>query len=169
MAKKKKSYRRRRVGAMSLNAKSPVVIVGSAVAGYLLADKINEAVDKALIKVMPDKTTPTVLSSTGKTVATVGSLALGAVLIKMGKPNLIKTVVGGIIAGAGVKRAAKSAGLIKGYQNVPVIGRRAAGYQAVPVLGGTKMAAYELPNAINAYIPAGSSKVLGRSGVGYLG
>lgn len=143
--KKRKSTRRRRMGAaVGLNPKSPVMKIAAAAAGYLLADTINGAVDK----VIPKKTGTTTDPSTGTTttqqnpivsdkILGVVQVGLGALLLMKGKPSLIKTAAGGLLAGSGAKRALKSFGVISGYQSVPVIGRRRiAGYQSVPVIGG---------------------------------
>lgn len=164
MAKKKHHKRRRSVGA--LNPRSPIVMLGSLAAGYLLADTINTPIDK--------------LVTTAKIPAvavTAGEVGVGALLLmskkKSGTMGLVKTVAGGILAGAGIKRALKQFNIISGYQSVPVIGRRMAGYQAVPVVGGVRPAqlagapaqlqgGFRVNGPNNGYIPTGSgSKVMG--------
>lgn len=135
MAKKKKTYgRRRRVGAIGLQAGSTGLKLLSIAAGYLAADTINEQVDK----ILPKKKDEAGVEGPNQTIAIVGEVGLGGLLLMKRRPTMITTVAGGIAAGAGLKRALKTMGVLKGYQSVPVIGRhRMAGYQSVPVIGKT--------------------------------
>ena len=89
--------------------------------------------------------------------------------------GMIKTVGGGVLAGAGLKRALKSFNIISGYQGVPVIGRRMGAYQGVPVIGGVRpsqlaggpgqLQGYRVNGmpGNNGYVPNGSgtSKIMG--------
>jgi hypothetical protein len=138
MAKRKKrSGKRRRVGALSLTKKGSGMTLLSLAAGYFLADTINPQVDK----IVPKTKNEAGVEVPNSTLAMAGQIGLGGLLL-MGKPfgkGMIQTAAGGVLAGAGLKRALKAAGVIKGYQAVPVLGRRrsAAGYQSVPVIGKT--------------------------------
>lgn len=123
MAKRKKGKKKsaaRRVGAMALSANSPLVLYGSIAAGYLLGDKINEALDKVI---PPDKVDAKLVGA--------GEAGLGLLLImQKKKKHFLITAAGGLMAGAGAKRLMKSFG-IGGYQMVPGV----AGYQNVPAVG----------------------------------
>lgn len=146
MAKRKKSKkitRRRRIGAAGkLNANSPLVKFGSIAAGYFLGDKINEQVEK----LTGDKID-------GKIVAGLEVLA-GLVLnktIKMGKStkaSLPLVVVGGVLAGAGIKKGLSELGVINGFYNVPILN----GFRSVPALNGynptpgANMNGFRVPN-----------------------
>lgn len=125
MAKKrKKSTNKKRVGAMALSASSPLVMYGSMAAGFFLGDKINSAIDTA----------------TGGKIDTKliagGQVGLGALLVfkKGGKKSAIKTIAGGVLLGAGAKRAMTAFGLagLGGFYDVPGIN----GFQDVPAVGG---------------------------------
>jgi len=142
--KAKKSTRRRRIGAAGkLNANSPIVKFGSMAAGYFLGDKINEQIEK----ITGDK-------MDGKIVAGLEVLA-GLVLNKTiklgksgGKPSLPLVVVGGVLAGAGLKKGLAEFGVINGFYSVPVLN----GYRSVPVLNGynptpgASLNGYRVPN-----------------------
>lgn len=127
--------RRGRVGAMALNPQQPVVKLAAVALGYFLAaDPINSAIDK----VVPDS----IKTATDfkKYIPGAAEGGIGAMLLlSKRKPSLLKTVAGGVLAGAGLKRLLTTAGVITGYQAVPVIGasrrHRMAGYQSVPVVG----------------------------------
>ncbi len=127
----------RRVGRASLNPKSPLVMLGATAVGYLLADTINGQIDK-ILPAPP-----------------------------AGGTSSLPTIAGGVLAGAGLKRALKKFGVITGYQAVPVIGKRMAGYQAVPVIGRVPSQLSGTPSQlegfrVNGYTPTGSgSKVMG--------
>jgi DNA-directed RNA polymerase subunit RPC12/RpoP len=143
MAKKKSKggRKRRRVGALSPS--SPMVKLGSVAVGFLAANQINALVNK----VVP--------ASVDAKIVGAGQTGLGALLIlSKGRPNIIKTLAGGVLAGSGVKRLAQSMGLmpapapaVTGYRSVPVIGS----YGQVPVIGsgftpsGT-LAGYAIPS-----------------------
>lgn len=140
----KKTTRRRRIGAAGkLNANSPLVKFGSMAAGYFLGDKINEQIEK----VTGDKID-------GKIVAgleVLGGLILGGT-IKLGKsgakPKLPMVVIGGVLAGAGLKKGLTEFGVINGFYSVPVVN----GYRSVPALNGynptpgSQMNGYRVPN-----------------------
>ena len=180
MAKKKKkshSTRRRSMGA--LNPSGPIVKLATLAAGYFLGDTINAQIDKILPASLLSTTTSAGIPDMAMKYA-VPAVEIGVggyLLMSKKKPSMIKTVAGGIIAGAGLRKALKAAGIVSGYQAVPVIGkRRVAGYQSVPVLGGVPSQlsggaspfSGPVPNQlsgyrVNGYRPNGS-KVLG--GVG---
>ncbi len=158
MAKRRKSRktsRRRRVGAMAMTASNPLVKYGSIAAGFLLAAKINPLIDKAAGTLDPK-------------IVAGGQVGIGvAYMLTKGKKTMPLTVVTGILAGAGLKRAMTAFGIagMGGYGAVPVIGRPAkmlGGYQNVPVIGG----GYKTPGQLNGngYTTAGQ-KIMG--GIGY--
>lgn len=155
MAKRKKTTRRRRIGAAALNPGSPVVQLGSVAVGFLLADTLNAPIDKML---KGDK--PAIPAMTNKIVG-AAEVGLGALLVMgKGKKSLIKTAAGGILAGAGLKRLLREFGVISGYQAVPVIGSQSRGingYQAVPVIGNPFN-----PSGINGYRVNGGYMVNGQ-------
>lgn len=153
MAKKKKYVKRRKVGAFSPSGN--VMKLATVAAGYLLANKINPIIDKAV----PD-------SISGEIVLGVQVLGGGYLLMSKGGSRtvkLVKTAVGGVVAGAGIKRALQAFGVIKvsGYQSVPVIGN----YGKVPVISGYTpsgtLAGYKVPKPIH-------DTVMGSSGSGYM-
>lgn len=172
MAKKRKHHhRRRRVhgfgggGKKSIGMKL-IPIIG----GYLLGDQINAQIDKFL----PKKTdTVTNTQVPNNTLGIVGSIGLGGALLMYkgrGTVGTVTTLAGGLLAGAGLKRALKSSGIISGYQNVPVIGApRMAGYQSTPVIGGKRPPQLAGRPAqlqgfrVNGYTPTGSG-VMGSIG-----
>lgn len=121
----KPTRRRRRVGAMSMTASSPLVKLGSIALGYFLGDKINAALAKV---------TGTI---DGKIVA-AAEAGLGALLLlKKGKKSVIVTAAGGVLIGAGAKKLLTEFGVISGFRQVPVIGRRNMnGFRQVPVVNG---------------------------------
>ena len=109
--------------------------------------------------------------------ATVGLVGIGGLLLMRKKSQPALKYAGGVLLGAGLKRALKVLGVVSGYQSVPVIGRshRMAGYQSVPVIGRTitppQLAGYTPPQ-LAGYIPAGSGVSGYRpagSGVGVMG
>jgi hypothetical protein len=168
---KKRGRKSRRVGASKLNPGSTLIKLIAVGAGYLLGDTLNSAIDKAL----PAPTVPTagvkpsLMDSVVKYGPVVAAVGIGAMLLlKKGKPSLIKTGAGGILLGAGLKRAIAQFGRVSGYQATPVIGRRRmAGYQATPVIGTMPAALTGRPSQlegfrVNGYSPVGSgSKVMG--------
>lgn len=161
---KKKSKRRgrsRRVGAVSLSGKKGTGLKLLAIAGgYLLGDTINTQVDK----ILPKKTNADGTKTPNQTVGIAAEVGLGGLLLLKKKQTMLTTVGGGILAGAGLKRALKTMGVLKGYQSVPVIGKpRMAGYQSVPVIGNTVVPpqlsgtpAQLQGYRVNGYTPAGS-------------
>lgn len=175
MAKKKKHgghhRRRRRVGALALNPGSQLTKLLAVAAGYfLVADPLNTALDKAL------PTSITAATDMKKYIPGAAEAGVGLVLLTKGRGGMVKTLAGGILIGAGIKRLLRNAGMVTGYQNTPVIGRRMAGYQKTPVLGAT-----DIPSQLNGvpsqlsgyrvngpgYIPHGSgAKVMGSTGHG---
>lgn len=178
MAKRRKKpgrRRSRRVGAFGFGKKDTGLKLAALAGGFFLGNSINSGIDKLLTKVTPaTTTTPTQTSSTPQTLAMVGEIGLGGLLLMRKKSGGINTglkIAGGLLAGAGIKRALKVMGVMSGYQAVPVIGRhRMGGYQSVPVIGrgqtppqlaGTpaQLQGYR----VNGYTPAGSG-VMGSIG-----
>jgi hypothetical protein len=166
MARKKRhaKHRRRhhrRVGALALNPSSPLVMLGSVAIGYFGAGAINPMVNMLIPATM--KTQP----MTGKLVA-AGEVGIGALLILgKGKKSMIKTIAGGLLAGAGLKRAMvvfapgatdtlgayRPNSALNGYGDVPVIGKhRMNGYGDVPVIGRTPGVSHGT-NGVYGYIP----------------
>lgn len=162
--------RSRRVGALGLGKGDTGMKLLSIAAGYLMADTINAQVDK----VVPKTTDPTTLVQTpNQNIAIIGEVGLGGLLLmKKSSSGTVGKVLkygGGVLVGAGLKRALKKFGVIKGYQAVPVLGRpRMAGYQSVPVLGKTvtppqlsgrpaQLQGY----GVNGYTPHGSGVMSG--------
>jgi len=143
--------------------------------GYFAADTINGGIDK--LNTVPVTATNTTGTRVGATLVTGAQLGVGGLLLlskkKAGTMGMVKTVAGGVLAGAGIKRALKQAKIISGYQMVPAIGRRMGGYQNVPTIGGTRpaqlagtpaqLAGYRVNGVPNGYVPNGSgtSKVMG--------
>lgn len=137
--RKKPTRRRRRIGATAaLSPSSPLVQYGSIAAGFLFGDKINTALDNV------------VGSNIDSKIIAGGQLGVGYLLAlrKGGKKNLIMTVAGGAMLGAGAKRALGAFGLgaVGGYQMVPAI----RGYSAVPAVG------YTARKRVGSYAPGGS-------------
>jgi hypothetical protein len=161
--KKRHKKGRRRVGATSLGKTSTLLKVGSVVAGYFLADKINAQIDKFLPSTTDTSVTPNV-TKPNEMIGIVGEVGLGGLLLMMkggkGKTGKIKTyasLAGGVLAGAGIKRVLKKAGVVTGYQSVPVIGRkRMAGYQNVPVVGAIPAQLRGTPGQLQGYVTQGS-------------
>jgi len=166
---KKKHHRRRHVGALALSPSSPLVMLGSVAIGYFAGTGINSAINMLIPASMKTQ------QYTGKAVA-AGQVGLGALLVlSKGKKTLVKTIAGGLLAGAGVKRAMivfapGTTDTLGGYGQVPVLGayttngqlgRRVNGYGQVPVVG--QLGAYNPPSSLT-----GASKVMGNcSNSGY--
>jgi hypothetical protein len=150
---------RRRVGALRLGGKDTTVKLLSVGAGFLLGPAINKMVDGFLPKTTDPVPVPTKNAST---VAAVGMVGLGGLLLMQQRSQPILKYAGGVLLGAGLKRALSVLGVIQGYQSVPVIGRhhRMAGYQSVPVIGANvvppQLAGMRTPPQLSGYIPAGS-------------
>lgn len=164
MANKKTKRRHHRVGAMSLNPKSTLVRVAAVAAGYFLGDTINSAIDSVIpasIFPVPVATNPPTAPATGfaalgfnqDTIVGAAEGGLGAMLLlSKGKASIIKTGAGGILAGAGIHRLLKKAGIVTGYQSMPVIGRHLmAGYQSMPVIGKTPAQLRGLPGQLEGF------------------
>jgi len=137
--KARKTSRRRRVGAMALSPSSNLVKLGSVAVGYLFANQVNGMLDKVIPATVDQKIIGVAQAGAG--------YYLG--LRKGGKASMIKTVLGGVLAGAGVKRLATSMNLagIGGYQMVPAVG----GYQNVPAIGNKVNGYAPGPGGINGY------------------
>lgn len=155
---RKTRRRHHRVGALALAPASPLVKFGSIAAGYfLLGDKINDAIAKAT----GDKVS-------GKVVGAAEG-GLGFLLMTKGKKTVIKTALGGLLVGAGLKKLLKEFGVITGYGGVPVVGNRVNGYGRVPVVGspaGYSQQGYtpsiQLAGALNGYnVPPVPPSIIG--------
>jgi hypothetical protein len=165
MAKKRKSTkrrstRRRRIGAVALNPANPVVKIGAAAAGFVFAGTINPLIDK-------------VAGTMDAKLVGAGQTGIGAALMfmKLGnkKPGLVQTVAGGVLAGAGAKRLLQALGIINGFSAVPVIGRKMMkssmnGYGNVPVIGNAP--GYTVPRSLNGVfngytVPQAPGKMMG--------
>lgn len=129
--------------------------------GYFGADTINAQVDK----IVPKSKDSSGVEIVNQNLAIAGELGIGGLLLLKKMPVGNKTMqtaltaVGGILAGAGLKRGLKKLGVINGYQSTPVIGKyRMAGYQSTPVIGGMAVPGQlsGVPNQLTGYRPAGS-------------
>jgi len=151
MAKKKKSHRRKhhRIGGMKLSASNPLIKWGSVVVGFLAGKPINTAVDGLMPASFKTNTNYAKITAAGEG-------GLGALLVfKFGKRSLITTVAGGILLGAGLKRAMEAfninLGALGGYGEVPVL----AGYGRVPVIG-KRVSGYSPNGSLGGYTPGGT-------------
>jgi hypothetical protein len=159
--KKKHKRRRRRVGAFGSGSKKDIGVKLLAIgAGFFLLGKtINSAIDKVLPKTTDPVPVPTKSSRIG---AMVGEIGVGGLLLmykKSGTIGMVTKGAGGLLAGAGLRRALGELGIMSGFQSVPVIGRhRMAGYQQTPVIGGNVpgQLAGRTPPQLSGYRPAGS-------------
>lgn len=149
-SRKSTPRRRRRMGAMALNASNPLVKYGPIAAGFLLLAKpINTGLDGLIPASIKAKT------GSPKIVAAVEA-GLGALLVfGKGKKSMVKTVIGGVLIGAGIKRLMDSMATgapttISGYGAVDVV----SGYGAVNVVSGKRRVNGYTPNAsLNGYTP----------------
>lgn len=151
-SKKRSSGRRRRVGA-ALNPNNPLVKFGSIALGYFLGDKINQPIEK-MVGTKLD----------GKIVAGA-EVGIGFMLAFRGKKTMVKSLAGGVLIGAGAKKAMAEFGIggIGPYGRVPVL---AGAYGNVPVLAGSRnMGSYTPNNSLNGYTPNmslnGKQRVMG--------
>jgi hypothetical protein len=137
MAKKRKHKHshRRRIGAVAMSAKSPLVTYGSIAAGYALSNQVNNLLDKVTGGKIDSKIVNGIL--------TVGGLYF-AFMSKAPK-TLITALLAGVAAGTGVKGLLKDFGVISGFRSIPVI----SGYGRVPVIaGGYKVPAQSVMGAV---------------------
>lgn len=172
--------RRRHVGALGLKGKDSALKLAALAGGFFLGKAVNGMIDKLAVKVSPQTgTTANANNIAGSNVpavaATVGEIGIGGLLLirkkSPGMLGMVLQVTGGILAGAGLRRALGSMGIMSGYQSVPVIGRhRMAGYQSVPVIGRSNMPAQLAGQPaqlqgfrVNGYTPTGSG-VMGKIG-----
>lgn len=162
MARRKKHHkphRRRRVGGLNLGGKGAAMKLLAVGAGFLLGNTINGAIDRLLPKTADPVPVPT---KNAQMMAAVGEVGIGGLLLlykKSGNTGMIMSGAGGVLAGAGLKRALKVMGIMSGFQSVPVIGRhRMAGYQSTPVIGGNvpSQLSGRTPPQLSGYRPAGS-------------
>ncbi len=175
MARRKHHKRRhRRVGAMGLGKGGNGMKLLAVAGGFFLGDTINAQIDKFLPKTTETGTT---VQTPNQTIGIVGEIGLGGLLLMRKRSNMIMTIGGGVLAGAGLKRLAKKMGILSGYQNVPVIGRhRMTGYQSVPVIGGrpAQLQGTRTPSQlqgfkVNGYASQGSGALMGGCGSGLSG
>lgn len=183
MHKKKKSkghgkhHRRHRVGrAGGINLNSPAIKLLGVAAGYFLtAGMVNEGLNAIVVKPTKDPTSganiPGVVPETTNTILTVAEVGIGGFLLMRKQQNLLTFVLGSVAAGAGIKRALKKFGVIKGYQSVPVIGKhRMAGYQSVPVIGVTPPQLAGTPAQLQGYrVNGGTQYGYNSQGSGVMG
>lgn len=157
--KKHHKRRSRRVGAFKMGGKDAGLKLIAVGAGFLLGNTINTMVDKVALP--KDPNAPADKVKTAKNIAMAAEVGLGGLLLlrrSTGTMGMGMKVAGGVILGAGLKRALSVLGIMTGYQNVPVIGRhRMAGFQSVPVIGRTPpQLAGKVPPQLGGYRPAGS-------------
>lgn len=132
--KSKKAKGRRRVGAAKLNANNPIVKLGSIALGFFLSEKINAPIVKAVGTKLDGK------------IIGAAEAGVGAWLVfGKGKKTMVKAVAGGVLLGAGVKKAMTEFGIgsFGPYGRVPVV---AGAYGRVPVLAG-----YSPNSTLNGY------------------
>lgn len=129
--------RSKRIGAMSLNPKNPLVLVASVAAGWFGSDQIFKVIDKAIPTKDTSATDKTQVNVVSDTVLGTGMVAAGGALALLGKKSMVKTIAGGVMAGAGLKLVLVDQGAIKGFPSVPSVGRRRrmAGFPSVPSVG----------------------------------
>ena len=153
--RKKKTSRRRRVGALALNPNSTMVKLAGVAVGFLMADKINTALDKVI---------PT---NFDKKLVGASQGGLGTMLLLKKQSSPITTIAAGVLAGSGAKRLMTEFGIgsIGNYGRVPVVN----GYPSVPVIGNKNMGSYLTNNQSlaggyrtrNVNMETGSSALLG--------
>lgn len=147
--------RRRRIGAMALNATSPLVKYGSILAGYLMGDKILGPIKK-----MIPATVDTKIIGIAE-----GGLGYMLALKKGGKKSLATTVLGGLLLGDGAKSIMSSLGVggIGPYGRVNVVN---GPYGNLQVINGRKRIGNYTPNnSLNGYTPSGTlARVMGSLG-----
>lgn len=167
-SKKKGNKKTKRVGA--LNPNNTMIKLAAIAVGYFVGDTINGPLDKIIPASVLTPTNPT---SAVKYVPAVAQIGIGGLLLmKKGKPSMIKTIAGGLLAGSGLRRGLKSAGVITGYQSTPVIGKaphRMAGYQTVPVVGNVPAQLQGIPAQLQGYRVNGPGYTPAGSGVGVMG
>lgn len=168
--------RRRHVGALNLKGKDTTLKLAALAAGFLIGPKLNAAIDKANTTT---STTGVVTTKVDPSFIMVGEIGVGGLLLMRKKSNMIMKIGGGVLAGAGLRRAIGKMGLMNGFQSVPVIGRhRMAGYQSTPVLGRATMPpqlagpsgpAQLQGFRVNGYTPTGSGVMGSIGAIGDMG
>ena len=114
--KKTTSHRRRRVSGVALNAKNPIVSIGSIAAGYFIGTKINDA----LSNVIPSTIDPKIVAA---------AEAVAGYLIRSKVKGMPGAVVGGVLLGAGIKKGLQAFGVVSG---IPVVN----GYRDLRTING---------------------------------
>jgi hypothetical protein len=163
---KRRHHRRGRVGASMLNPNGMIVKLGSVAAGFFLGDTINTAIDSLnMLPATPATATAAASPASARVPSALlelGELGLGALLLlkvkKPGAMGLVLRVGGGVLAGAGLRRVAKSMGIVSGYQSVPVVGRRMGAYQSVPVIGRVPAQLSGTPSQLRGFRVNGTSR-----------
>ncbi len=114
---KKTSHKRRsrRIGALALSANSPLVNFGSIAAGYLIGDKVDDALANVTGSLDPK--------------IKAAALAVAGFIVRKKVKGTAGKALGGIMMGAAAKMGLKEFGIISG---VPVI----SGYRDVKALSG---------------------------------
>lgn len=121
-ATKKTSQRRRRVSGVAMNANSPIMQYGPIAGGYLLADKINEAI----AKVVPATLDPKIVAA---------AQAIGGFILRKQMKGMAGAVIGGLLMGSGVKAGLKAFNVISGVpgsRSLPVVN----GYRDLRTING---------------------------------
>lgn len=147
--KKTAHSRRRSIGAMALSPSSPLVKLAPIALGYFFADKLNTPIDTAVGGKVDSK------------IIAAGQVGIGFLLAFKGKKSLAKSIIGGVLIGAGLKRGLKDFGVVTGFYDVPVLsGRRGMnGFHDVPVIGAYKVPAGGRPGMGGYRVPS-TSKVM---------
>lgn len=156
--RRKVARRRRRIGAVAMNANSPLIKYAPPVAGYLMATSINTQVDKIFANVTDAERKALYLK-----IAHASMVALYAWYNfgRKGQKNPLPAIVTGLLGGAGLKGLMTDLNVgIAGFQQLPVVG----GYQQLPVVGayGSTMPAlngigsYNMPSSSLGYAVPGS-------------
>lgn len=143
--KTRKTSRRRRIGALSLNASSPLVKFGSIALGYFLGDKINAKLDEV-----------TGGKVDGKIIAGA-EIGAGIMLMKSKGSSTLKAVAAGALLGAGAKKAMTEFGIISGFRSVPVVG----GYKVPASLPAQMNGITDVPTVGGFTVPSSSANLVG--------
>lgn len=135
---KKKPVRRRRIGstAGALSPTGPLVTYGSMLLGFVAGPKI---LDPLLAKVVP--------ATMDQKIVGIAEAGIGAALVySKGKKSVIKTALGGVLIGAGVKKTMGAFG-IGGFQMVPAV----SGLSKVRSINGPGPSGYNPGAGLNGY------------------
>ncbi len=127
----RRSTRRRVSGIGKKN--DALLMIGGAVAGYVLGPKINDAIT-AKVGTTVD---PKIIALAEVAIGFFGPKMLGL----KGSAAMAGKVVGGLLIGSGAHLGAKEFGIVSGFAQVPMIngrvaGRRMNGYQDMKAIAG---------------------------------